>query len=82
MLNIYLNIIDREKMSKHLQGNPSWLLLFRLRLAGTRMVITSEKAAKARTKYEALYFERYGLPSIKQSFDVSYYSDLNIERRG
>jgi len=69
-------------MSKHLQGNPSWLLLFRLRLAGSRMILASEKAAKTRTKYEALYVERYGLPSIKQSLDVSYYSDLNIERRG
>ena len=58
-------------MSKHANGNLSAFLYLRMRLAGSRMVLANARASKATDRYQALYFQRYGQPTIRQQLDFN-----------
>lgn len=60
-------------MSRHAIGSTSFLLALRLRLAGKRMLTANARQKTAQARYEALYWERYGAPTLREQLDQGTY---------
>ena len=60
-------------MSKHAIGSTSLLLTLRLKMAARRMITANTRQKTAQARYEALYWERYGAPTLKQTLDQGNY---------